>query len=483
MHILNILQHYSKTGRKALARLLCIGLFTVSCVTMPDWVNGKGDGDGGGDIPKDLPSYLYPFGEEVKGNLTVTVSITTGGAPPPAGATATIPALKYDKRLLVMLTQDDCKQAALCRTWATINDKPLSDNPRGYYHYLHLAAGDLPPDAHTRGKTLASTDGAGNDVRFAFTFTLLPASSNMNKAPSVSTGNIYRFNMRPTLIWSDVREMLNFGNSMAFHDVQLPLAHNFGVYQAEIARQLGGRVCKVLAIPNGDMSYEQAMLQYDPIKIATGEKGHHLKLYPATVGNDLSKRIVHRFFKDGQIDAFKGWIDERAAAPYDSRQAMHMGTHNMPEDDWTGLLTWINDNYGRDGDDSAWFPSLEEYYEYNRLRLGASITPTISGNTLTLTIVMPLGDSCYYPSLSLLAGVSGVTSVTASGNVTGLSWAAHGDGTLINIDCRRYLEAQARHYVERYEKSQGQTDLADAKYFVGKLAPSSSKEQLKARLP
>lgn len=39
-----------------------------------------------------------------------------------------IPHLKYNKTWMLMLTQDDCMQAAFCRTWAAINGKPISSS-------------------------------------------------------------------------------------------------------------------------------------------------------------------------------------------------------------------------------------------------------------------------------------------------------------------------------------------------------------------
>ena len=74
--------------------------------------------------------------------------------------------------LLLLLTQDDCKQAAFSTTWAAINGRPLSDTY--FYNAPHLRGGDMPPDTYSFGKALGSTDGTGREVRFSFTTAISP---------------------------------------------------------------------------------------------------------------------------------------------------------------------------------------------------------------------------------------------------------------------------------------------------------------------
>ena len=135
------------------------------------------------------------------------VVIKTDGSVNLENVTAEIPPLKYNKSWLFMLTQDDCRQDAFSNTWAAIHGKPLSKDY--FYDAAHLDAGDLPPDAYYLGKTLGSTDGAGNEIRFAFTTTLSPEWDWMNVEPSVQKGwtsNYYRFFMKSGLIWDNIAD-------------------------------------------------------------------------------------------------------------------------------------------------------------------------------------------------------------------------------------------------------------------------------------
>lgn len=140
-------------------------------------------------------SYLYPYSNEVM-NVVSDIIIETNDEVDPARIKTEIPVLKYNKSWLFMLTQDDCKHAAYSTTWAVINGKPLSKNY--YYGTEQLAAGDLPPDVFNLEKTLGSTDGAGNEVRFAFTTTVSPEWDWMDDVTEVKRGftnNYYRFHM------------------------------------------------------------------------------------------------------------------------------------------------------------------------------------------------------------------------------------------------------------------------------------------------
>ena len=53
---------------------------------------------------------------------------------------------------------------------------------------------------------------------------------------------------------------------------------------------------------------------------------------------------------------------------------------------------------------------------------------------------------------------------------------------MINVDCRKFLADKATFYVERYEKSNSESDKADALYFVNILKESAAKSQLLGRI-
>lgn len=123
-----------------------------------------------------------------------------------------------------------------------------------YFDVRHLQKGDLPPTVISANQSLGCTDGAGNEVRFAITTTLAPEEKWMNAPTDIQPGftaNYYRFYMKSGLIWDNIREMLNYGTGIAFHDVMTEDVHNpaqivehFTIAQGIIEKNLAGRGCK-----------------------------------------------------------------------------------------------------------------------------------------------------------------------------------------------------------------------------------------------
>lgn len=484
-----------------------------SCIKKVNLYQGKDDEDTengeGGSNEDTTPIYMYPFDKETTSDMTVEIMIHTDKELQAENLKVEIPCLKYNKSWLLMMTQDDCKHAAFCRTWAAINGKPISnstpyptptvDNPNMkhelYYDVRQLNKGDLPPNIIPASQSLGCTDGTGKEVRFAITTTLAPEEKWMDAETNINlgfTGNYYRFYMKSGLVWDNVKEMLNYGTGIALHDVKAPnvndptqILEHFGIAQTIIKEKLSGRGCKFLAEPNGNKVYITAALQDQEIQTITAQNGTTV-LYPFKVkSDDLYQTIIHRAFNDSP-DYFKEQITTLLKLPKEERSAVHIGVHGT-DNNWVGFLNWINNNYGKGGDDSVWFPSQEEYYEYNYRRINShSHIEKINENTYKLTVIMPGGKSFYYPSTTVnIAGVNilDVVSVESNNVVTGLSYGEHENGIMLNIDCRKYLVEHAEHFVERYEVAPSNTsNKADALYFINMLKESDKKESLKKRI-
>ena len=464
--------------------LLAISLFTSSCIKEIDLSRGN--------LIEDKPVYLYPFQNEGE-NVKTEILIKTRTPLSDRNLHATIPYLKYNKSWLFMLTQDDCKQVAFSCTWAAINGKPLTN--KYFYNAGHLLWGDLPPDIWYLGKTLGSTNGAGNEVRFAPTTTLAPDQTWMNeKSESLLhyQKNVSRFGVKKGLVWNNVREMLNYGWGIAFHNLVVNNEKDVNVLikqypnaQDSILKHLNGRGCKTLAEPDGNKAYVTAALEYPPIQTMVAQAGT-VKLYPFKVTDDLHNVLIERWFNDSP-NYFKPLIEEQLQKPKEERMAIYIGVHGT-DSGWVNFLLWLNDNYGKDGDDSMWFPSQEEYYEYNYYRThgAAPQIEVIDETTLKLTVDLPSGQYFYYPSVTVnLTGLKkqDIVSIETDNAVSGLSYADFEDKLMLNIDCRKYLTEHATHFVEQYENDKSNaSNKADALYFVNMLKDSQKKTELLNRI-
>lgn len=481
-------------------RIINIKVFIIifSCTTFTSCLKKdlyKGDKSEGGNnaSPTDTANnyYTYPFDRETIGKEAEIVFEFQPGYGLKEDPTISIPPLKYNKTLLFMLTQDDCKQSAFSMTWAAINGKPIdrSDIKRKYYYDIeHLEADDFPPNSYLLGKTLGSTDGFGNEVRFHFTTTLAPEWDFMNAETNVNkgfTGNYFRFYMKSGLRWNNVKTLVNDGNAIAFHDLNTTAVNNIDslLKHFEIAQRLtrdvlNGRKVKFLAEPNGNKTYLQAALHFTDIQTMTAQNGAET-LIPYRVNTDLTQKTLARIFVNHPAE-IENLISKAMLKEVSTREAIHVGVHET-DHDWSQFLLWLNNTYGKDGKDLIWCPSQEEYYEYNYNRQNCEISSRIDNNKLIVKIKFPRQPDFYYPALTLnIEGLNmdNIKSISSSEQVTGLTYGNFNKGISINFDCRDFLFEHAKHYVDQYRAKKTESNLMDAKYHINALKDSDQKRSL-----
>lgn len=476
--------------------------------------------------------YIYPFHEEVN-NADIEVIFTIPKNLDIEGnISAAIPPLKYNKETLFMLSQDDCSQSAFCYTLAAINGWPIPDQDDQFYNLTQLRFGDFPPFTHNLGNELASTDGAGNSVRFSFTSTISPEDVRMNHSNKANPNlkkDYVRFKMQSMLSWDEVRQMLNHGVSIAFHDMKTDYQNNqdtliahFEKSQEIVLDKLNGRGVKFLVEPNGNKNYINAGRRYPPLQIFTSTSGAE-EIYPFRINTNLTGKLVNRYLPDIDFISFKQKINSISHMPIESRPAIGMLMHRTTNS-FVSFLKWLNDNYGKDGDDSIWATSLEEYFEYTHYRLNASISISATSfenyKEVKINISIPTAQYFYYPSFTLNihglppqvisylvnnadAGISvnsTVTGLSVAGKTLGFSYTSpstksnyeSGEHVLmLNINCRKNLLSNAQFFVNEfinYSNSSQTNSLLlnltynDALYFVNQLKTSPAKEQLLQKL-
>ncbi|MNL32361.1 hypothetical protein D3C87_1542060 [compost metagenome] len=203
------------------------------------------------------------------------------------------------------------------------------------------------------------------------------------------------------------------------------------------------------------------------------------KLIPYQVHSDLNKITFSRVFVNHSSEVKNLVINELAVDPQ-QRAAVHIGVHET-DHEWAQFLVWLNDSYGQEGADVLWFPSQEEYYEYNYYRQHADVQINRVGTEIKIKVKFPNRKNFYFPALTLnIAGLkkSMIASISSNEQVTGLTYGDFGDGLSINLDCRKFLYDHADYYVKRYLSKRTKTNLEDARYHTGALKESVQKRDL-----
>lgn len=445
--------------------------------------------------PEVAEIYYYPFVSEVS-NPHISLLLETDGSKEITIDDIEIPFLKYNKELLLMLTQDDCRQDSYCCTWAKFNGYPVSD-PNGKYFYTsdQLRAGDIHSSTLKPTSPLSITDGTGRDIRFTFSTTLLSEAKSMKFYGDIknnSTVNDYRFYMHETLNWHDVVDMLNYGNGIAFHDVlasnvndETDVLNHIRLSQDSTMKYLKGRGVKFLAEPNGNKVYLSASAQYPQIKTTTAQSGNILTLFPYRLTSDLQNATIKRIFYDN-TEQIKSHILEQVALQKADRLAISLGIHGI-DNSYLDFFSWLEQNFGKSGNDILWMPSQEEYYEYIYYKFNSHISiKKINQSQYQINIDLPTQDYFYFPSITLnIKGLkrSMVTSISTNKVATGFSYADYQHGLMMNIDCRKSLDSHATHYVDEYLKDKNNVSKRnDAYYFVNFLKESQKKTELLNKL-
>ena len=473
-------------------QLIYLLLYTsiISCIKIPDLYKGEEKpGTGSVDEGAMIESYKYPFEYEVSSpKVKITIKLKSGRNK--TDLSAGLPFLKYNKSWLFLLTQDDCVQSAYSHTFAAINGGAISE--KYYYNMPHLRLDDLPPDVVYLNKTLGSLDTSGNEVRFGFTTTIAPEWSFMNHCTAVKKGyskDWYRFYKQSGLNWKNITEMLNFGVGIAFHDINSKHINNadtivkhLHIAQNITTEKLNGRKCKIMAEPNGNKTYISASLLYDDIRIMTAQAGEETLIPNA--GSNLFKKTLYRVFYNSIDDAKKAIKLNLTKSIYE-REAIHYGIHNTSKQ-FAQFLLWLNDNYGKDGDNSVWATSLEEYYEYIYFRDNINIDLFHENDIRNVSFNLPTENHFYFPSLTInLDGINydDILSIEANDEVNGLSYGRLDKNiTSLEIDCRNSLYNQAEYFVLLYEKQRNDRTRNDALYFVRRLKDSDKKDSLLKRI-
>jgi len=399
------------------------------------------------------------------GKLRFSVTLPEGVSP--HGVDAAIPALKYDKHFAFTLTVDDAMVNAWSRIFPLIHRKWVDDK-----EFFHLGCspttGFVPPTA------LAMTDGCGNERRFGFGVALWPTlRDNWHPEGRISEQSTSFYN--PYITWEELRRMLDFGVSVHFHNVDetkygktdpAQIVQGLSDDYEKTLQKLGRRM-KVLALPDGNRFYIEALESFPQIEFARSSLSR-TRIYLNDCGS-LRGGETCGGQTTSDISVKLAELAEQAASenPYWVALTVH-----RPNKEYMDMLTEIHKSYGSAGADNLWAASWDEIYEYQELRYGSTVEKSVSGQTVVFEVTVPQRSNFYYHELSfLIAGAGKAAAAPVSDNIYGFSCADRGGDLLVNVNFDPQLPARAEKYTFEYELSGSETDKDDARYFISMLRP------------
>lgn len=396
-----------------------------------------------------------------------------------------IPVLKYDKKFAYTYTFDDCVVQAYGKAFCTINRKWVDDET--FFHFgQERTTGEEPMN------TLGYTDGCGNEKRFTFGVAIWPCKSNAYVTDLMAPSNKNVGKSYPYLVWSDVVPLLDYGCDIYFHNVDEniydmtdphSLVEGLRACQNKVVEKIG-RGIKALARADGNNNYYKAGLEFEDVVIMTASNSVEENVPPLVVN-----------LGDNDLDLYKKCLSRRYTEEFPSvtllmpnleaaRRQLYSWCHDFshaPEDFQyiLDLFKEINNRYGKDGDDSVWFASLDEIYEYVDIRKNCEISKVVSGDSLKLkfkcaTSKLPNKHQYHRDFSVILSGIEEGSSVKiGSGkDVYGLSYGMIDDGRfLMNINCNTSLLERAERYTSKFENERTPKNKEEALFFINQLKP------------
>ncbi len=418
---------------------------------------------------------------------TITFEVTVPTGVDANAISLEFPKLKYNKKIICSWTTDDSYNI-WNNIFSLINKKYVSNevgvNPwtgaTGYSFFYHLGmAQDIcQSSGFVPSKFLEYTDGAGVKHRFASTV----SAYQWDLGERDYLGGV----AYPWVTAKEARLMADFGFTLGYHDLQDYDGSGESNFDAALAKDssiflsLTDRVPKVMIEPNGDHKYLTYSQKSSTIQMMIAQSGDTRikKVYPFKNGFTLNKAdvTVERTF--GGASTYISDMITRLQIEHDGPEELRtwliLGKHRTNATDEQMFLNSIESRFGASGDDSVWFPSIDEFFEYWYMKEHATVKKEVEGQKIRFTLDIPVEDNFYFQSLSvLLNGISTINGINvASGdNVFGTSFGINDNKLLINLDFNESLPERAERYVSIYEKEKTTETYEDAMYFVSQLKP------------
>ena len=422
-----------------------------------------------------------------------------------------VPPLKFNKKMAFSYITDD-SYAIYQYIFSAINKRLVAKDfklPDGRVLCYHLGMQGRPEfdryvsNGYYPEHFAQCTDGAGVKHRYATT-----VSAWGDKLKDQYIGQ----DVGMQWPWTSEKEFkfyFDFGFMCAYHDLigydidTVNTQEEFDKCMADTAalfNEYVGRVPKLMVEPNGDHKYISFSRNNDIVQMISAQSGDPSiqKAYPFKSDFSLAKEdvTVERLFAYGSdmtadndnpqyaqdlLDILSGFNAETDRNTiYWLIGSAHRSSH------WEAvLIKKIHELYGDIGNDSLWFPTLEEFFEYWYMRENTLSVKTVTETGIHYRMYVPKGANFFFRDLSvLISGISSLegVSVTSGDNVYGTSFGINDGKLLVNLDFNPLLMERVNKYVEAFEADYNKEYVYDNAYYFVQMLKPGLKEPYLARI-
>lgn len=411
--------------------------------------------------------------------------------------------LKYNTNNVISFTTDDCNASTFSVIWAAINKRPISihsidngSNGKTYqYHANQYLAGDIPSDIviKTFNDYITYSDLFGNKHRFKQGVALWPYAGNkdgafMDREITVdkTATNLYRF-MLPYLVWSDCNLLKYYGVDFYYHNIG---TESFGsdkdIYNviqglnADLVKTKNniGRTMKIIARPDGNNVFMDAMLEMPKIDMSVAENSPAVDCKPYNQ-EDWFHKVWSRRFSDDIEGELKSTLSTlMSETDLTAKKWFHFCCHTATSQ-WADFLKYISDTYGS-ANNKIWFTTVGELYEYKYIsKYGRILNLKSTGTTVEFDYEFSYKENFNYKEMTfLLEGVNNTSLTNATidaydantnEKTNSMQLALDENKVLAHINIEESLIESIEYFVSKYEETEDTIWKEDAELELTKL--------------
>ena len=411
--------------------------------------------------------------------------------------------LKYNTNNVISFTTDDCNTSTFSVIWAAINKRPISihsidngSNGKTYqYHANQYLAGDIPSDIviKTFNDYITYSDLFGNKHRFKQGVALWPYAGNkdgafMDREITVdkTATNLYRF-MLPYLVWGDCNLLKYYGVDFYYHNIG---TESFGsdkdIYNviqglnADLVKTKNniGRTMKIIARPDGNNVFMDAMLEMPKIDMSVAENSPAVDCKPYNQ-EDWFHKVWSRRFSDDIEGELKSTLSTlMSETDLTAKKWFHFCCHTATSQ-WADFLKYISDTYGS-ANNKIWFTTVGELYEYKYIsKYGRILNLKSTGTTVEFDYEFSYKENFNYKEMTfLLEGVNNTSLTNATidaydantnEKTNSMQLALDENKVLAHINIEESLIESIEYFVSKYEETEDTIWKEDAELELTKL--------------